>query len=129
MVMGPAQCIWIHIAYGGMDGDATDVWVGFLLGASTMRPQSCCLSGFFGIVIGPLMCDVSNVIEAIEDSEWAAKEGGPPHVWDWEQHWDAMPCAIHSRSEEHIMAAADGAFGCGGASIGSEEGGPVVRGA
>ena len=112
-----------------MDGDATDVWVGFMFSASTMHPQLCCLSGFFVVVVGPLMCDVSNVIKAIEDSEWAAKEGGPPCMWDWEQCRDAMPCAVHSQSEEHIVAAADGAFGCGGASVGSEEGCPVVRGA
>ena len=129
MVMGPAQCIWIHITYGGTDGNATDGWVGFMLGASTMCPHSCCSSGFFGIVIGPLACYVSNVLEAIKDSEWTAKEGGPPCVWDWEQCWDAMPCAIHSQGEEHIIAAADGVLSCGGASVGSEEVSPVTHGA
>ena len=59
----------------------------------------------------------------------AAKEGRPPCVWDREQRWDAMPSAIHHWGEEHLVAFADGAFGCGGAGVGAEEGCPVTCGA
>ena len=114
---------------GHVDGDATGALVGFMLGASAACPQSSCSSGFFGIVAGPFTCDTLDVIETIKDGEWAAQEGRPPCVWDWEQRRDAMPCAVHSQREEHLVAAADGAFGCGGAGAGSEEGGPVARGA
>ena len=129
LVVGPAQRVRIHITNGGVDGDATGALVGFMLGASAVRPQSGRSSSFLGIVAGPPMCDAFDVIKAIEDGERAAQEGRPPCMWDWEQRRDAMTSAIHSQREEHLVAVADGAFGCGGASVGLKEGGPVARGA
>ena len=84
---------------------------------------------FLGSVAGPVTCDVLDVIENIEDCEWAPKEGGPPHVWEWEQPWYAMSGAICSWGEEYFIATAKGWFCGGGAGVGSEEVGPAVCGA
>ena len=116
MVESPAQRIGIHVAYGGTDGDAADGWVGFMLGACTMCPQSCCLSCFLGVVAGPLACHVPDVIETVEYCKWASKESGP-RMFDWEQLQHAVQVAIHSQGEECIIAVADGVLSCGGASV------------
>ena len=76
------------------DGGTADVWVGFMLGACAVCPQSCCLGCFPGSAAGPLICDVPDVIEAIQYGEWASQENGPPRMWDWEQLWDGVPVAI-----------------------------------
>ena len=121
MVVGPAQHIRAHITYGGMDGDTTDGWVGFMLGACAMCPQSCCSSCFLGIVAGPFAHYVPDVIETIEYGKRASKESRPPCMWDWEQLQDAVLVAIHSWAEEHIIAVVDGVLSCGGACVGSYE--------
>ena len=110
--MGPAQRVRVHIANGDGDGDATGALVGFVLGASAVRPQLGRSSGFLGIVAGPSVCDGFDVIEAIKESERAAQESRPPCMWDWEQQRDTMPSAVHHRREEHLVAVADGVFGC-----------------
>ena len=100
-----------------MDGGTADVWVGFVLGACAMCPQSCCSGCFLGIAAGPLACDVPDVIEAVQYGEWASQENGPPCMWDWEQLRDGVPVAVHGQGEEHLIAAADGVFGCRGTGV------------
>lgn len=113
----------------GTHGDATDGWVGFMLCARGSCPQSCSSGCFLDAVACPVVHGIVDVVKTINGSEGASEEGGPPLAWEWKQHWYAMLGAIHSWGEEHMIAVADGSF-CGrGASVGSEEVGPVAPGA
>ena len=100
-----------------MDGGAADGCVVVVLRAGTACPQSCCLGCSFGFGAGPLLGDVFDVVKGIKDCEWVAQECWPPCVWKGEQPWCGVSFAGICWWEEHIVAVADGVFGCRGAGV------------
>ena len=92
--MGPVKQAWVHGSYFGLDGDAADCWVHFVLRACCSRPKACGFCCFPCIVTGPVACDVFDVIEAVEDCELVSEEGGPPCMWEWEKCLYAVTVAI-----------------------------------